>query len=728
MTQEQYEAARSALNSVIFSSKAAAEQKQVARTARDRLMLDYVNQQVADIEARSAQFQRFIDEMTAVVASIGAKGPVEVVAKLRDVIATSKNIVESGKELVDEAKAVGATTAGAATIGATMGATKGLRRGVGGAGAPTRILCVHGVGDHHTDLSWEDEWRDAIVAGLRSWNPDAEAVFRFVLYDDIFERYPLDALSVASAFAKLSASGVWHGIGDAIGGIFGAKSRGMERGITDTLRWTAGMVVQWADDDDLRAECQARMRKSIQDFQPDVIAAHSLGTLVSYDTFVDFPKLMAGRRFVSFGSQIGNPTVRSAFGGRIVPLVATARWDHLYNPHDDAFTAPLRISAGNFRQVDATFDIPGILDHDAAHYLSHPAAVSAVWRDVAGVPRGFAKGLSRQAPSFAIREAPPERRALLVGINDYPDPENRLEGCVNDVYLMSAALQESGFKAADIRVVLNERATAAGILERLHWLLDDVRDGQQRVLFYSGHGAQIPAYGAKQEVDHTDECLVPYDFDWTPERAVADDQFFELYSQLPYDSRFVAILDCCHSGGMTRSSPAKIRGLNPPDDIRHRTMEWVPETQMWRERALPIEKRATSVSEKQRTAFLGSSGNCQRLGRAVGLRQQDRRRHTKERGRSKDHMGPYLPVIFEACSEAEFAMEYRHGVTAYGAFTYAFTKELREARKAKRRLTFQQLFQKTHAALKAMQYDQTPCLVGPKSVLRAPVPGGRPKP
>jgi hypothetical protein len=82
----------------------------------------------------------------------------------------------------------------------------------------------------------------------------------------------------------------------------------------------------------------------------------------------------------------------------------------------------------------------------------------------------------------------------------------------------------------DIRVVLNERATAAGILDRLHWLLDNVRNGDERVLFYSGHGAQIPAYGAKEEVDHFDECLIPYDFDWSLAHAMTDNRFVEFYS------------------------------------------------------------------------------------------------------------------------------------------------------------------------------------------------------
>ena len=62
---------------------------------------------------------------------------------------------------------------------------------------------------------------------------------------------------------------------------------------------------------------------------------------------------------------------------------------------------------------------------------------------------------------------------LVVGINDYPEASQRLEGCVNDVFTMSAVLQERGFEPEAIRTCLDGRATADGILSRLRWLLDD---------------------------------------------------------------------------------------------------------------------------------------------------------------------------------------------------------------------------------------------------------------
>jgi len=582
--------------------------------------------------------------------------------------------------------------------------------------ATLKILGVHGIGDHHSNLAWEEEWKNAIESGLRRWSPGIECEFSFLLHDAIFDKYPISALDVAEAVAKLGASGVYHSIGDALTGLF-SRRRGFFEDVSSTVRWTAGMVVQWAENDRLRAETRRAVLKRVEEFQPDVICAHSLGTLLCYDSFVRGAgrAAIAGRRLLTFGSQIGNPFVRSTLGGRIVPLKKAREWYHLYNSEDAAFTSPIEIDAPNFVQVSTEFDEPGMLDHNPVLYLTHPNTVSDVWREIAS---------ARALPAVRALSAPAKprvpRRALLVGINDYPDPANRLEGCVNDVFRISATLQESGFRPEDIRVVLNERATAATILDRLHWLLDGVKDGDERVFFYSGHGAQIPAYGKGDSVDHQDECLVPFDFDWARERAVTDDQFYDLYSQLPYGSRFVAILDCCHSGGMTRAGGMKVRGIEPPDDIRHRMLQWNRRLQMWEQRKLDELLPGLKAGE-ERTEYTGEDGSKRRLGRAVPLRAKNDRAYDRER-REAGHLGPYMPLLLEACREEQFSYEYRDGVTSYGAFTYTLTERLRQARAQHKAPTFEGLVRSVSDALQDLGYDQTPCLVGPKSLKRAPIP------
>ena len=619
-----------------------------------------------------------------------------------------------------------------------------------------RVLGLHGVGDHHTDPAWKEQWSDAIEAALRRWDPSLSVECELPVYDDLFSdpRWKLDPLRYAQAVGKMTASGITVGletigekigdavdrIGDEIGSWF-RPSRDLAA-LPNELRWTAGMVVQWADYEELRKATRAWLAAQLAGGPFDVVVAHSLGSLIAYDTFIHGQALLSGATMLAlFGSQVGNPFVRDSLGGYLVPLKRPRAWFQLFNQNDRAFSAPIRVpSDPKFRRVATPFR-DGFLSHDAVRYLSHPEAVGGFWREVVAARpgvKGFAPirqalaafdaslaPAARDRKVAAGKRAAPNRRALLVGINDYPDPSNRLDGCVNDVFLISAALQESGFEPEEIRVVFDGRATTQGILERMHWLLDGTRDGDERVLFYSGHGAQIPGYGSSLEVDHLTECLVPHDFDWTEEHAISDTQLAELYSQLPYESRFVAIFDCCHSGGLSRDGGAKVRGITPPDDVRHRALRWDAGEEMWVARDFKsiTADRDLLGDDVRRRAFVGASGASYRLGRGMGVRSLDRARKKAQRD-AVGSKGPFLPMILEACAEQELAYEYRHGVTSYGAFTFSLTKELRDARRATGRkgIDFAGLMKKTAARLHRLDYDQTPELVGPAALTRIAIP------
>lgn len=579
------------------------------------------------------------------------------------------------------------------------------------------ILCVHGIGHGDADPTLIPAWQNAITAGLQRWAPGLAVDFDFLRYDDEFDHAPLDPATYAAAVARLTASGIVHGIGDLLPGARGLFD------LPDQVRWTAGMIAQWATEPRLRARLRTRVLDAMRGRRPDVVCAHSLGSLVCYDAFQRTPGAAAGAAFVSLGSQIGNPFVRDCFAGRIGPLDARM-WYHLYNPDDHVFTSEVRVQAANFVEIQTPFDKPGDpLNHDPVWYFDHAGTQARVWLDLAGGRP--ARAFGRDARVARALGGGPARRALLIGINAYPDPANRLEGCVNDVFLMSAVLQECGFQPEEIRVVLDERATAAGILERLHWLLDGVRGDDERVLFYSGHGAQIPAYGPRQEVDRLDECLVPHDFDWSPARAVTDKQLVGLYSQLPYDSRFAAVFDCCHSGGLSREGGLRPRGIDPPDDVRHRALRWDAGLRMWRSRSLPSPNRSLARG-RGGAGYLGAEGATYRIGRGVSLRGLPKRVYDRER-RALRHHGPYLPIIVEACQEQELSYEYRDGATSYGAFTYSLAKVLRESRDRGDNPSFRTLVRLTAARLRELDYEQTPALVGPRNLLGRPIPwvGGR---
>src|SRR5690242_5226031 len=332
------------------------------------------------------------------------------------------------------------------------------------------ILCIHGVGHGDVDATLRPAWTDAITTDLHRWNPQLDVELVFLDYDDLFDHAPLNPLVVGEAVARLLASGIVHGTEDLV-----AHTRGL-LDVPEEIRWTAGMIAQWASEDDLRERLRQRVLGAMSARNYDAVLAHSLGSLVSYDTFRRNPRSIADKVFVTFGSQIGNPFVRDCFAGRIEPLDRARMWYHLYNDRDHVFTAPIRLQAQNFVQIDAEFDKPlDVLNHDPVYYFNHANTQARVWFDLSGAAN-VSRSLRRTAVRLAdVREpAPPrtpDRRALLVGINDYPNPANRLEGCVNDVFLMSAVLQECGFDAKDIRVVLDHRATTANILDRRHWPL-----------------------------------------------------------------------------------------------------------------------------------------------------------------------------------------------------------------------------------------------------------------
>jgi hypothetical protein len=495
------------------------------------------------------------------------------------------------------------------------------------------------------------------------------------------------------------------------------------------LRWTAGYVVAWVEDEGFQRKTRKLVLDEVQDFKPDVILAHSLGSLVTYNAFSHTDAAgpaaaaaLANAHYVTFGSQIGNPFVLGNLTQGRVQRLNVKHWHHLFNEHDDVFTRPLGVQGmDNFNQLLTPFDRSGRGDHDPGGYIEHDVTRSSLWAPLADRARGGVRALSGAGPwdrSMARAPRDKRRRALLIGIDDYPNEADRLYGCVNDVFAMSATLQDCGFAPEGIRACLNERATAEGILSRMAWLVDDSRPGDELVFYYSGHGARVPEYGQHGEPDHLTETLVPYDFDWTPERGVSDEQIYDFYSQLPYEVKLLMIFDCCHSGSMHRQSAARARGINPPDDIRHRELAWDREEQMWVERGFADINRDFSRADAKQRAFFGQNRSTVRLGRAAPLRVTARRSYDKAKKESGGPVGPFLPLIIEACAEEQLSYEYRHGATSYGAFTFCLTSILR----LEKDVTFRRLVELAGERLERLGYQQKPQILGPKIHMDAPVP------
>ena len=147
-------------------------------------------------------------------------------------------------------------------------------------------------------------------------------------------------------------------------------------------------------------------------------------------------------------------------------------------------------------------------------------------------------------------------KALLVGINAYPNPSNNLRGCINDIVDMEyfIASKNKVYPKENIRTLTDSRATKKNILSALNWLLLGASAGDQILFQYSGHGAQIPSHSPEIEKDGLDEIICPYDFSGedAAETAISDKEFASIFTKIPQGVHFVWISDSCHSEDLSR--------------------------------------------------------------------------------------------------------------------------------------------------------------------------------
>ena len=165
-----------------------------------------------------------------------------------------------------------------------------------------------------------------------------------------------------------------------------------------------------------------------------------------------------------------------------------------------------------------------------------------------------------------------KNKALLVGINKYPDPRNELRGCVNDILEMEHFIAETNkvYSKQNIKKLTNKDATKKEIITQIKWLIEGAEAGDQLLFHYSGHGAQAPTKFNSLEKDGLDEIICPYDFDGTNNTSLRDKEFAQLFAAIPKGVHFVWISDSCHSEDLSRK-----QAIAP--DIRFRRFNHEPQ-------------------------------------------------------------------------------------------------------------------------------------------------------
>ncbi len=265
--------------------------------------------------------------------------------------------------------------------------------------------------------------------------------------------------------------------------------------------------------------------------------------------------------------------------------------------------------------------------------------------------------------------------ALLVGIDNYPDPNHGLEGCVNDITAIEEYLNERFDKKEyqlHLQTLKDEQATREALINsfRNHLCqagLDDI------VLFYySGHGSQelAPQEFWHLEPDHLDETLVCYDSRTENGWDLADKELALLIAQVAEKNPHTTIImDCCHSGSGTRDPMQKSKIRRFPTDKRQRPLD----SFIFSEKDLKL-LSDTRDPEKHPTGWKLAKG-----------------RH----------------VLLAACRDYETAKEYYGGDKHRGSFSYFLMDTLS---KANGKLTYRDLFGRTNSIIRSKIADQSPQL------------------
>ncbi|MCK5810002.1 MAG: caspase family protein [Cocleimonas sp.] len=147
---------------------------------------------------------------------------------------------------------------------------------------------------------------------------------------------------------------------------------------------------------------------------------------------------------------------------------------------------------------------------------------------------------------------------LLVGINEYKiDPRMSLNGCHNDVDLLSKTLQlKFAADVKNIKMLKSQQATRQAIIEQFQQHLTQQAQADDVALFYfSGHGAQSKTANEFKDIepDGLEESLICHDsrVDGSPD--LRDKELRYLIKDLAETgAHVVVLLDCCHGGHGTR--------------------------------------------------------------------------------------------------------------------------------------------------------------------------------
>jgi hypothetical protein len=253
------------------------------------------------------------------------------------------------------------------------------------------------------------------------------------------------------------------------------------------------------------------------------------------------------------------------------------------------------------------------------------------------------------------------RRALCVGINNYPGTGSDLAGCVNDARDWQRLLEQRGYRAT---VLLDSRATRANMVAALESLIGESGPADALVFTFSGHGSWLPDESG-DEPDGRDEMLCPHDVGRG--QYLMDDTLGEIFGKKPAGARLYFISDSCHSGTVAKFMPSPL-----PRSVQ---------------RKLPRPRFLPPAAFVKNRSVLAAAQRVAGLARAVKQK--------------------YPALLAAGCRDVEYSYDATFGGRPNGAFTYFAVRAL-----AKNPSTPTQWMRLTRANLPTAVHPQSPSLYG----------------
>lgn len=312
--------------------------------------------------------------------------------------------------------------------------------------------------------------------------------------------------------------------------------------------------------------------------------------------------------------------------------------------------------------------------------------------------------------------------AVLVGCN-YPNTENELHGCVNDVMRMQGILiHRFGFAKENINLLIDTdesytKPTGENICKALVTMIKHAKPGDVLYFHYSGHGTLVPLLHSSGY----DECIVPCDFN-----LLTDEDFRLMVNMCPLGASFTMVSDSCHSGGLIDKEKEQIgphatanRSLTGPETKRK--SKFLPLDSLLRflreetgEAEMEVHKIKNALfqlfgkkasSKVQRLV----TDNCSFL-EEMGVNTKGRglEHHGLQKGKQSIH--PDMGILLSGCQTdetSEDACPTEDLNKAYGAFSNAIQTILEQHGKP---ISNRELVLGARKLLDEEEYSQHPCL------------------